>query len=94
LRRAAKIDANQNAIVAGMRKLGASVAITSALGGGFPDLVAGMRGRNLLIEVKDGNKAPSKQRLTSDEHEWHEAWRGDVVVVRDMDEAKELLDGC
>lgn len=38
-RRAARVDANQTKVVEHLRKAGLSVAITSALGNGFPDLV-------------------------------------------------------
>ena len=87
MRRAARTDANQNEIVQALRDVGASVAITSALGFGFPDIVAGYRGINYLIEIKDGAKSPSKRKLTEDEQEWHDLWRGAVIVVNDVDEA-------
>ncbi len=91
MRRAARIDANQNEIVQALRDVGASVAITSALGKGFVDLVAGYRGINYLIEIKDGSKPPSAQRLTPDEQEFHDLWRGAVIVVNDVDEALKAI---
>jgi hypothetical protein len=42
------------------------------------------RGRNYLIEIKDGSKPPSKRKLTSDEQEWHDTWRGTVYVANNM----------
>ena len=87
MRRAARIDANQNEIVDALRGVGATVAITSMVGAGFPDIVAGYRGVNYLIEIKDGNKPPSRQKLTPDEQRWHGLWRGSVVVVASVDEA-------
>ncbi len=83
----ARTDDNQNEIVQALRDVGASVAITSALGSGFPDIVAGYRGINYLIEIKDGSKPPSRRRLTPDEQEFHDLWRGAVIVVKDVDEA-------
>lgn len=80
-------DRNQDKIVGALRKVGASVAITSGLGRGFPDLVVGYRTRNILIEVKDGTAPPSKRRLTPDQQEWHDAWRGQVCVVESPEEA-------
>lgn len=87
MRRAAKVDRNQGQIVEALRKVGASVAITSALGSGFPDVVAGYRGTNTLIEIKDGFTPPSKRKLTPAEKSWHDAWRGQVCVVETVEEA-------
>ncbi len=91
MRRAARIDANQNEIVQALRDVGASVAITSALGSGFPDIVAGYRGINYLIEIKDGSKPPSERKLTLDEQEFHDLWRGAAIVVNDVDEALKAI---
>lgn len=87
MRRAAKVDRNQAEIVAALRKIGASVAITSAIGGGFPDLVAGYRRRNTLIEVKDGEAQPSDRRLTPAQERFFEAWRGRSCVVETVEQA-------
>jgi len=87
----ARTDANQNEIVGALRDVGASVAITSALGKGFPDIVAGYRGINYLIEIKDGSKPPSARRLTPDEQEFHDLWRGAVIVVKNVDEALKAI---
>ena len=58
--RARRVDANQAGLIAAARKMGCSVADTSRLGAGFPDLVIGLAGKggrvNLLVEVKDGRK--------------------------------------
>lgn len=91
MRRAAKVDANQAEIVAALRKAGASVQHLHAVGAGCPDLLVGFRGRNLLVEVKDGNKSPSARKLTPDQVAWHDAWRGQVAVVKDVTEAMKLL---
>jgi Holliday junction resolvase len=91
MRRAARVDANQNEIVNALRRAGASVAVTSHVGGGFPDVVVGFRGVNYLFEIKDGSKPPSKRRLTDDEQRWHDGWNGEVVVVNDVDEALKMI---
>lgn len=39
MRRKGKVDGNQTKVVEALRKAGLSVAITSSLGNGFPDLV-------------------------------------------------------
>ena len=91
MRRAARIDANQNEIVQVLRDVGASVAITSMVGSGFPDIVVGHQGRNYLIEIKDGSKPPSKRKLTPDEQEFFDTWRGTVFIANDVNKALEIL---
>lgn len=91
MRRAAKVDTNQPAIVQALREVGATVEPTHMLGRGFPDIVVGFRGVNYLIEIKDGEKSPSKRRLTSDEKEWHLAWNGTVDIVESVEDAYEVL---
>lgn len=85
--RAAKVDANQSEIVAALRKIGVSVQPLHTVGKGCPDLLIGVRGINLLLEVKDGNKPPSAQKLTSDQVEWHRTWGGQVEVVNSVEQA-------
>ena len=92
MRRAGKIDANQNAIVHDLRAAGCSVRITSSLGQGFPDLVVGARGKTFLLEVKDSSQPPSKRRLTPDEKEFHDSWQGHIAIVETAEEAfKEIF---
>lgn len=91
MHRAAKVDSNQSEIVQAMRRMGASVQHIHAVGKGCPDIICGFRGVNLLVEVKDGDKPPSKRRLTPDEIEWHDLWRGQVAIVESIDDALALL---
>jgi hypothetical protein len=93
MRRAARTDVNQTQLVKALRQMGATVAITSSLGKGFPDLTIGYKGLNILIEVKDGTKPPSHQKLTPDETEFHSTWRGNVVTINSIDGAIKLLEG-
>jgi hypothetical protein len=90
---AAKVDANQAAVVAALRHIGASVQPLHAVGAGVPDLLVGFQGRNWLIEVKDGRKPPSERRLTKDQEQWHAAWRGTAAVVLDEFAAVALVTG-
>jgi hypothetical protein len=90
-RRAAKVDSNQMELVRFMRKLGASVAITSSSGEGFTDTVVGFCGMNRLVEIKDGDKPASKRVLTPDQREWHMKWGGSAAVIDNEVEALELL---
>lgn len=81
--RAHKIDRNQPEIIRALRAVGAIVQPLSAVGCGVPDLLVGYRGRNHLLEVKDGARPPSERTLTPDQVEWHGRWRGEVRVVYD-----------
>jgi Holliday junction resolvase len=81
MRRAAKVDATQEAIVSALRAAGASVQSLAAVGKGVPDLLCGLAGETWLIECKDGAKVPSKRVLTPDQVEWIAAWRGKSVIV-------------
>lgn len=91
MNRRARTDANQRELVTYLRSVGASVAPTHAVGEGFPDLVVGWRGKNYLIEVKDGTKPPSARRLTPAQERWHAAWRGRVDIVESLNDIAILL---
>ena len=92
MRKLAKPDANQGSIVELLRHAGARVCLIHQVGGGVPDLLIGCSGKLALVEVKDGDKAPSKQRLTPDEERWHRAWAEyPVFVVASDDEARAML---
>lgn len=93
MRRAAKVDANHSEIVTALRKIGATVTSTAAVGKGFPDLAVGWRGMTLLLEIKDGSKPPSARKLTEDERDWHDMWRGHAEVVNTVDEAIRAVTG-
>ncbi|SPA44622.1 hypothetical protein [Cupriavidus taiwanensis] len=87
MRRAAKVDDNQAEIVKALRQIGATVQPIHQIGKGCPDLLVGWRGMNTLLELKDGRKPPSARKLTQDEVDWHETWRGQVAVVETVEEA-------
>ena len=89
--RAAKVDSNQREIVAALRGVGVTVQTLHTVGKGCPDLLIGVRGTNLLIEVKDGAKPPSARKLTPDEEDWHAKWRGQVAIVESVEQALDLV---
>jgi hypothetical protein len=91
MRRAARTDANQTAIVSALRAMGCSVFVVSSMGRGFPDLAAGFDGMNFLLEVKDGSKTQSEQRLTPDERRFFDTWGGQVNIVTHPHQACELV---
>ena len=94
--RAKKVDANQPEIVQTFRDLGAKVAITSSAGDGFPDLVVQYRNpmvrriQTLLVEIKDGNKPPSKRKLTPDQEKFHAVFH--CYIVESVKDVYELLE--
>ena len=85
--RAAKIDANQEAVVTALRTAGATVQSLANVGKGVPDLLVGYKGQTLLMEVKDGFKAPSARLLTEDQLRWHGSWKGGALAVVDSPDA-------
>jgi hypothetical protein len=50
-------------------------------------------GANLLLELKDGEQVASKQKLTKDEVEWHENWKGQLAIINSPEAAVELIEG-
>jgi hypothetical protein len=88
MRRAAKVDANQSEVVAEFRRLGAVVQPLHSVGQGVPDLLVGYKLWNFLIEVKDGAKA----KLTPDQVEWHRLWRGQVDVIRSVEDVRLFME--
>lgn len=87
MRRAAKTDDNQQEIVSALRKAGCSVAVTSNVHDGFPDIAVGRAGKTYLLEIKDSKKPPSARKLTEDQERFHANWRGHVAVVNTVEQA-------
>ena len=91
LRTASRIDANQPAIVAALRGIGASVLHLHQLKNCF-DLLVGYRGRTFLMEVKDPAQPSSKRQLTEGEAQFKAKWRGSTYhVVHTQDEAISIV---
>lgn len=86
-----RVDANQKQIVKLFRFLGATVQDISSVGTGCPDCIVGYRGRNYLVEIKDGGKPPSRRKLTPDEEKWHATWAGQKCIVKTEQEAIDLI---
>jgi hypothetical protein len=97
MRRAARTDSTQAAIVAALRRSYASVLDLSKVGiSGCPDLLAGRLAlcpyckaiipRNVLLEVKT-----AKGKLNKAQEKFHAEWRGPIEVVRTIDEALEAV---
>jgi Holliday junction resolvase len=87
MRRASRIDANQDQIVNVLRAYGATVQSLATVGNGCPDLLVGYQGKTLLMEIKDGNKMPSKKKLNDLQTNWHANWRGGALALVDSPES-------
>jgi hypothetical protein len=83
MRRAARVDDNQAAIVRELRQLGFSVCVLARVGEGCPDLLIGRGRRTGLVEVKapPGPKGGGGGELTPHQELWHSTWRGSPVIV-------------
>jgi hypothetical protein len=89
MRRAAKVDANQDAIVSALRAAGASVQSLAAIGKGCPDLLVGtteMGGLLYLMEIKRGKAKPNDLQK-----KWHDEWKTDVHVVYGPEDALRIV---
>ena len=97
MRRDAKTDRNQIDVVAALRSIGAQVQPLHMVGGGVPDLLVGIGGKLMLIEVKDGKQRPSQRALTPEQEKWHAAWDGfPVYVITDVSQVYQFAGsrGC
>ena len=91
MRRAARIDSNQNEIVEALRRCGASVLITSQLKNCF-DILVGYNGINYIVEIKDGDKPPSQRKLTKGEEKFRKEWKGgEYHIIESISEALNLI---
>lgn len=83
MRRAHKVDANQDVIVAALRRCGVAVQSLAALGNGLPDLLCySTTAGYVLLEVKQPG-----QKLTEDQERFHRSWPGRIYVVETIDDA-------
>jgi hypothetical protein len=79
MRRAARVDANQEQIVSALRAADAYVWII-----GLPvDLLVGYKGHTFLVEIK----TDSKKRLTALQADFFENWTGGTLCRIDCPEA-------
>lgn len=91
MRNRARLDDNQGRIVKQLRLIGVSVQSMASIGKGCPDLLLGFKGKNYLVELKDGAKFESQKRLTPDEQQWFDKWRGQVIKCENIDEILKLI---
>jgi hypothetical protein len=82
VRRAAKVDANQEQIVSALRAAGATVQSLAPIGKGCPDILCAFRGGMFLLEIKR-----AKGKTNEMQNKWHIEWNAPVHVVYGPEEA-------
>lgn len=87
--RAARVDANQPEIVKAFRNLGWTVLIISQLKN-CCDIIVSKNGRTIAVEIKDGNKPPSQQKLSPGELKFKDEWQGEYSIITSIDEVLSL----
>lgn len=79
-------DENEPEIVRVLAQIGASVLRLHDC-----DLLVGYRGKNILIELKDGAKPPSARKLTDKQLIFRAEWRGQYDVAHSIDDVLHIL---
>lgn len=90
MRHRPRTDANHTSIIAALRTAGCAVQSLASVGSGCPDLLVSKNGHCCVAEVKDGERAPSQQKLTTDQEKWIANWKSRVFVLRSVDDAIKL----
>lgn len=80
MRRAARTDGTQEAIVKALRGIGCTVHYIKEP----VDLVVALKGRNVLLEVKNPEGA---WRLTEQQKKFFRDWAGEAYIVEDEGQA-------
>lgn len=78
MRRAPRTDANHTEVADAFEAMGCSVWKVKDV----VDLVVGYGNLSFLVEVKDGKKPPSNQKLTPRAEKFRATWRGGMMLVR------------
>ena len=87
MRHAARVDANQAAIVSALRNKGASVYLIK-----LPvDLLVGYAGKTALVEVKNPASRYGRAGANANQASWMASWQGGTAAVLDSVEAAERL---
>jgi len=93
---ARRVDANQPSIVADLRAIGATVQDLHEVGDGCPDILVGFRGVNYVLEIKRQTETAlyvtiREGHLSDRQRDWHDAWRGQVAVIRSFEDALAVM---
>jgi hypothetical protein len=91
VRRRARVDANHAEVRSALRAAGWTVVDCARIGSGFPDLLIAKHGRIVMVEIKDGAKVKSAQKLTEDEVQFHALMAAAGVTVSVVTSVEEAL---
>ena len=80
MRRDCRPDANHKEISKAFERLGWSVLYIHQIPNSA-DILVGKCHHNIVIEIKDGSKPPSKRKLTPGEIGFRDRWKGDYRIV-------------
>jgi hypothetical protein len=87
-----RVDDNQAEIIKALRQIpGCTVQSLADCGGGVPDILCGYQNVNYLLEIKDGRKFKSQQKLTPAQMDWHSRWCGTVHIVTCTEDALDVI---
>jgi hypothetical protein len=89
MHRAARQDSNHAEIRQVFVDAGLSTLDLHQLKGAC-DLLVGGLGVNILLEIKDGTKPPSKRQLSEKERDFHARWLGPLFIVETVEQAQAL----
>lgn len=89
--RNAKVDRNQPEIVKAFRSFGWAVLIISQLKN-CADIIVSKDGRTIVIEIKDGEKPKSQQKLTEGELKFMDQWQGEYRIITCIDDVVSICD--
>ena len=81
-----RTDHNQGEIIKAFAALGCSVFDLSNVGGGLCDLLVGLVGVNLLVEIKK-----PKGKLTPAQTDFFRDWKGQKAIITTQAEAIQLV---
>lgn len=93
MRRAAKVDDNHVEIRDAAKKMGAGWLDVHQLKN-CCDAFMAYKGVTVAIEIKDGNKPPSRRKLTEGERKFSEGWvatGGKFAVIESIEQLRVLM---
>ena len=89
MKRAARTDNNHKEISVAFMSLGWSVLDIHQIPN-CADILVGKWNHSIVIEIKDGSKPPSKQKLTQGEIKFRDRWRGDYRIITCLQDVIDL----
>jgi len=91
---ATKKDFNHNELTGWFEDCGCSVMDLSAVGGGMPDAIIGLRGVNYFVEYKNPDTAYGRKGLNENQSTFAKWWTGgDVHIVRTQEDVVNFVNG-